>query len=144
VLHPPRPAFPFFINVRNSTNSPAVHPPRIAVSVKYVLSLRAAVIARSAPPGIAVILHPIRLNRAHKCQLLTDSSRPGIWHRTHLLSVPSSHSQPQAPATLVFCSTHLAAPRVAFPRRQKPLVRHKTQNLPAMPNQDLILSPQIT
>lgn len=35
---------------------PAVHPPNIAVIVMYIRSLDAAVIARSAPPGIAVCL----------------------------------------------------------------------------------------
>jgi hypothetical protein len=53
VDHTGSPAFPFLSNVRKSTNNPAVHPPTTAVTVKYVLSLRAAVIARSAPPGIA-------------------------------------------------------------------------------------------
>ena len=50
------PVFPFLTNVRRSINNPAVHPPTIAVTVKYVLILRAAVIARSAPPGIADML----------------------------------------------------------------------------------------
>jgi hypothetical protein len=36
--------------------SPAVHPPSRAVRVTYNLSLAAAVIARSAPPGIDVCL----------------------------------------------------------------------------------------
>src|ERR1700722_482688 len=38
-------------NVRYTINKPAVHPPNSAVSVKYILSLADAVIARSAPPG---------------------------------------------------------------------------------------------
>lgn len=35
---------------------PAVHPPNTAVNVTYILSFAAAVIARSAPPGIDVWL----------------------------------------------------------------------------------------
>ena len=56
VAHPGSPAPPDRSNVRNNTTSPAAHPPNIAVNVKYILSLAAAVIARSAPPGIDVIL----------------------------------------------------------------------------------------
>jgi hypothetical protein len=56
VAHPGSPAPPGRSNVRNNTTSPAAHPPIIAVIVKYILSLAAAVIARSAPPGIEVML----------------------------------------------------------------------------------------
>jgi len=55
-LHPNNPGPPGRNNVRNSITSPAVHPPRIAVTIAYIRSLAAAVMARSAPPGIADIL----------------------------------------------------------------------------------------
>ena len=35
-------------------SKPAVHPPKIAVNVTYILNFAAAVMARSAPPGIEV------------------------------------------------------------------------------------------
>ena len=56
VVHPGNPAPPDRSNVRYSTTSPAAHPPNIAVNVKYILSLAAAVMARSAPPGIELML----------------------------------------------------------------------------------------
>jgi hypothetical protein len=56
VVHPGSPAPPDRSNVRYNTTSPAAHPPNIAVNVKYILSLAAAVIARSAPPGIELML----------------------------------------------------------------------------------------
>ena len=71
VLHAGSPAFPFLSNVRKSINNPAVHPPTIAVTVKYVLSLRAAVIARSTPPGIEDNLsNTISVDMQKKTQLL--------------------------------------------------------------------------
>lgn len=51
--HPASAPLPGRSSVRNSITSPAVQPPRMAVTVKYILSLAAAVIARSTPPGIA-------------------------------------------------------------------------------------------
>jgi hypothetical protein len=51
VLHDPKPSGVRIF--RNKTTKTAVHPPRIAVSVKYIFSLAADVMARSAPPGIA-------------------------------------------------------------------------------------------
>jgi hypothetical protein len=42
--------------------NPALNPPNNAVSVKYILSLAAAVIALSAPPGIAELLVEFFLN----------------------------------------------------------------------------------
>lgn len=56
VAQPGSPAPPGRSNVRNNTTSPAAQPLNIAVKVKYILSRAAAVIARSAPPGIEVIL----------------------------------------------------------------------------------------
>ena len=52
-VHDGSPGPPGLINVRTSITNPAAHPPTIAVRVKYIRSLAAAVIARSAPPGMA-------------------------------------------------------------------------------------------
>jgi hypothetical protein len=53
VVHEGSPGPPGRSSVRKSMSSPAVHPPNSAVTVTYILSFAAAVIARSAPPGIA-------------------------------------------------------------------------------------------
>ena len=58
VLHP---GIPGRSNVRNNITSPAAQPPSIAVTVKYIFSRAAAVIARSVPPGIEVILFWFRM-----------------------------------------------------------------------------------
>lgn len=66
---PPQPPTPSGVRTfRNNTTSAAVHPPRIAVSVKYILSLAAGVNARSAPPGIAELLNyaPLIRNACRK------------------------------------------------------------------------------
>lgn len=73
----PQPPSPSGVRTfRNNTTSAAVHPPKIAVSVKYILSLAAGVNARSAPPGIAELLntHTSSETPAEKRGLLTGSS----------------------------------------------------------------------
>ena len=50
------PGPPVRYSVRNNTINPAVQPPNTAVIVMYILSFAAAVIALSAPPGIAEYL----------------------------------------------------------------------------------------
>lgn len=52
-------------SVRYNIRRAAVHPPSIAVSVKYILNLVDAVIARSAPPGIeeCLVLWSVGLER---------------------------------------------------------------------------------
>ena len=54
--HENKPGPPGRDNVRYNIKSPAVHPPIMAVSVTYILNRAAAVIARSAPPGIDLCL----------------------------------------------------------------------------------------
>lgn len=56
VVQPGSPDPPGRNSVRNNITSPAAQPPIIAVRVKYILSRAAAVMARSAPPGIEVNL----------------------------------------------------------------------------------------
>lgn len=81
--------------LRNKTNSAAVHPPRIAVSVKYIFSRAAGVIARSAPPGIAEWLHQNASEHTPceatdnfvRLQPLTDSSQFCRWYGRHPPSV---------------------------------------------------------
>lgn len=78
-----RPPPPGRSSVRTSITSAAVHPPTIAVTVKYILSLAAAVIARSTPPGIAVILSAKSATwRLSESREHTDSWQCCKWHGT--------------------------------------------------------------
>ena len=114
VVHPGSPAPPDRSNVRYNTTSPAAHPPKIAVNVKYILSLAAAVIARSAPPGIELML--LRNMNTNMWLLKYSHSRlhgNAADSMEHISSLPRFHTHSdwdgQAQPSAVYIWLHLVS-----------------------------------